>query len=102
VSAAASPSIRLPLRVVVPVTVSEPALTRPVVVIVSEPLSIAPKPEVIEPASSAPTSTTLATVVIDACVPDVTVAAVPLAFPVTSPVTLPVNHVLVRTPLLGL
>ena len=54
-SVAASPSIKLPLRVVVPLTVREPALTRPVVVIVDAPLSIAPKFVLMEPASSAPT-----------------------------------------------
>ena len=55
------------------------------------PLSISPKPEVIEPAFKAPTSTTFATVVMEACVAPVTVAAVVAvsALPVKSPVNTP-------------
>ena len=66
------------------------------------PLSIAPKPAAIVPAPSAPTVVTLARVVIDACVPVVTVAAVPLALPVTLPVSVPTNPVAVTLPVLGL
>ena len=87
-----------------------PAVITPVVVMVDDPVSIVPNPEVIEPAFNAPTSTTLATFVIDACVPPVTVAAVPLVLPVTLPVTspvtlpvrVPINPVAVTLPVLGL
>ena len=79
-----------------------PPAIAPVVVSPPAPTSIEVKPEVIEPASSAPTSTTLATVVIDACVPAVTVAAVPLALPVTLPVSAPAKAVVVRVPEDGL
>ena len=82
--------------------VKPPAVMTPDVVIVDEPVLIVPNPEVIEPASKAPTSTTLATVVIDACVPPVTVAAVPVALPVTLPVRVPTNPVAVTLPVLGL
>ena len=43
------------------------------------------------PVPIVPTVTRLAALVIEACVPPVTVAAVPLALPVTLPTTAPVN-----------
>ena len=54
------------------------------------------------PVPIVPTVTKLAALVIAACVPPVTVAAVPEALPVTLPVTAPVNCVPVNTPVLGL
>ena len=66
------------------------------------PLSIFPKPDVIEPAFKAPLVVKLANVVIAVCVPPVTVAAVPVALPVKVPVIFPANAVVVSVPELGL
>ena len=49
-----------------------------------------------------PTVTKLAALVMAACVPPVTVAAVPEAFPVTLPVSAPTKTVEVNVPELGL
>jgi hypothetical protein len=70
-----------------------PLVNAPVVVIALDPLSIDPNPDVIEPESSAPTVTKLAALVMLACVPPVTVAAVPEVFPVTLPVISPAKFV---------
>ena len=78
----------------------------PVVVIAPEPTLIEVNPDVIEPEFKAPTVTRLAAAVIEACVPPVTVAAVPdvlpVTFPVTFPVKLPVTDVVVIIPVEGL
>ena len=54
------------------------------------------------PVPIVPTVTRFAALVIAACVPPVTVAAVPEVFPVTLPVRLPVTEVVVNSPVLGL
>ena len=49
--------------VVVPVTSKFPAVTVPVVVILLEPVSMVPNPEVIEPLSKAPTATSVEVII---------------------------------------
>lgn len=64
-----------PVWVIVPLGESAPVLTVPVVVMVEEPLSIVPNPDVIEPAFKAPTVVTEVVTTPDASVDPVRLPA---------------------------